>query len=212
MEMGQEGDQTLVPGRAKLTSSDQQTHRFQIFYETCYPAVYAFALRRLLGSSDDASDVTAEVFATAWRRVNQLPAPPEDRLWIYGVARRVLSRHERSAWRRTRLLRRLGAEASLGLEHADASGGAVTDRERVQAAIARLKPSDREVLSLVLWEQLSHSEAATVLGCSANAVALRLHRARSRLRNELTPDHERSFDCARESDDLSAKKGLDDEL
>jgi len=56
-------------------------------------------------------------------------------------------------------------------------------------AVARLRPVEREVIALVHWEQLSHDEAARVLGCSSNAVAIRLHRARSRLRQSLAePD------------------------
>jgi RNA polymerase sigma-70 factor (ECF subfamily) len=77
------------------------------------------------------------------------------------------------------------AEAALGSEAQHASARAMTDRERIQAAIDRLKPSERDVLSLVLWEQLSYSDAATVLGCSVNAVGLRLHKAKAALRREL---------------------------
>jgi RNA polymerase sigma-70 factor (ECF subfamily) len=51
----------------------------------------------------------------------------------------------------------------------------------------KLKPADREVLQLVTWDGLSHAEAAEVLGCTSNAVALRLHKARSRLRRILSP-------------------------
>lgn len=68
---------------------------FEAFYRSQYPEVYAFVLRRLDGSREDVADVTAEVFATAWRRAAQMPPPPEDRLWLYGVARRVVSRHHR---------------------------------------------------------------------------------------------------------------------
>jgi RNA polymerase sigma-70 factor (ECF subfamily) len=56
----------------------------------------------------------------------------------------------------------------------------------VREAIEKLRPADREVVQLVMWEGLSHAEAGRVLGCSANAVALRLHKARQRLRAELT--------------------------
>jgi DNA-directed RNA polymerase specialized sigma24 family protein len=56
----------------------------------------------------------------------------------------------------------------------------------VLEAIDRLRSADREVLKLVLWEGLNHAEAASVLGCSVSAVAQRLHRARERLRSELS--------------------------
>lgn len=55
----------------------------------------------------------------------------------------------------------------------------------VREAIEQLRPVDREVLQLVLWDGLSHAEAGQVLGCSSNAVALRLHKAKERLRAAL---------------------------
>ena len=47
--------------------------------------------------------------------------------------------------------------------------------------LARLNEADREILLLAAWEELSTTEIAAVLGCSVNAAALRLHRARKRL-------------------------------
>ena len=54
--------------------------------------------------------------------------------------------------------------------------------EHVLAALATLKAADREALLLVHWEQLSFAEAAQVLGCSANAVGIRVHKAKARMR------------------------------
>jgi RNA polymerase sigma factor (sigma-70 family) len=125
---------------------------------------------------------------TAWRRLDQLPAPPEDRLWVFGVARRVIFRHLRGSTRRSRLAERLGSEAFVASNKVDVAEGAVSDRLRVQAAIARLGRSDRDVLSLVFWEQLTHAEAAKLLGCSSNAVALRILKAKDRLRALLESD------------------------
>ncbi|HVX22941.1 MAG TPA: sigma-70 family RNA polymerase sigma factor [Acidimicrobiales bacterium] len=178
---------------------------FDAFYRAQYPGVYAFVLRRLAGHADDVADVTAEVFATAWRRADQMPPPPHDRLWVYGVARRVVSRHHRGHRRRGRLLQRLADQAggpvavagTVGPVPAGGAGGAggagradhddhLADRvDRVREAMDRLRPADREVLALVLWDQLSHAEAGQLLGCSANAVGIRLHRARARLRQLL---------------------------
>ena len=58
--------------------------------------------------------------------------------------------------------------------------------DRVVAALDRLSGREREAVLLVLWEELSHADAAQVLGCSANAVAIRVHRAKTRLRRELS--------------------------
>ena len=55
------------------------------------------------------------------------------------------------------------------------------EAEVVLAAMAELRPKDREILLLAAWEGLSHAEIGTVIGCSENASAIRLHRARQRL-------------------------------
>jgi RNA polymerase sigma-70 factor (ECF subfamily) len=55
----------------------------------------------------------------------------------------------------------------------------------VLAALASLKPKDREALQLVLWDELSHAEAAAVLGCTVNAFELRYRRARNRVRDAI---------------------------
>jgi RNA polymerase sigma-70 factor (ECF subfamily) len=66
----------------------------------------------------------------------------------------------------------------------------VTDpvQEQLLAAVGELKPGDREALLLVHWEELSYAEAAQVLGCSPNAVGIRVHKAKARLRSLLGED------------------------
>lgn len=54
-------------------------------------------------------------------------------------------------------------------------------------ALGGLRPADREALLLVCWEELSYAEAAQALGCSANAVGIRVHKAKTRLRALLDP-------------------------
>jgi RNA polymerase sigma-70 factor (ECF subfamily) len=51
----------------------------------------------------------------------------------------------------------------------------------LRTALANLAEPDQEVLRLVGWEELTVAEAATVLGCTRTAAAVRLHRARRRL-------------------------------
>ena len=51
-------------------------------------------------------------------------------------------------------------------------------------ASSRLRPIDQEVLRLTLWEELSHADAAAVLGIDAAAVKQRAYRARRNLATE----------------------------
>ena len=161
---------------------DQRELRFQRLYQANFRPVQAYAVNRL-GTPDDVPDVVAEVFTTAWRRLADIPPPPGDRLWLYGTARRVIARRHRSASRLRNLVGRLAAER-YPTAQLQASGQDPA-RDRVLAAVAELKPADREALLLVHWEQLSYAEAAQVLGCSANAVGIRVHKAKARLRTLL---------------------------
>ena len=58
-------------------------------------------------------------------------------------------------------------------------------RDRVQAALDRLDPRDREVLVLRYLEQLSTTESASALGISVGAVKMRHLRALQKLRADL---------------------------
>lgn len=165
---------------------DQRESRFHELYQANYRPVLAYVVNRL-GSADDVHDVVAEVFTTAWRRMPDVPPPPNDRLWLYGTARRVVARRCRSVIRRHRLLGRLASEQQV-MQQPGRSGEPV--QERVLTALDLLKPAQREALLLVHWEELSYSQAAQVLGCSVNAVGIRVHKARARLRALLDPQTE----------------------
>lgn len=138
-------------------------------------AVLAYALRRTSG--EDAADVVAETFLVAWRRlddVDERSALP----WLYAVARRVLLSQQRATRRQQAIAQRVAA----GLPEAPETP---LGAPRVLETLASLSEAEREVLILSAWEELSSSEAARVLGCSATAYRIRLHRARKRLRERL---------------------------
>lgn len=154
---------------------------FERLYREHFEAIYAYVLRRVGGA--DTADLVADVFATAWRRIVDIPTPPESKLWLYGVARRVVSQHYRTKTRRERLNVKLGR--NVPSVAGDASHESSELEERVLKLIARLKENDRELVTLIAWDGLSHAEVATILGCSANAVAIRWHRALKRLRRDI---------------------------
>ena len=65
------------------------------------------------------ADVLAETFLAAWRRLDQVPPAGEDRLWLYGTARRVLANHHRGQRRRLALADRLKADPAVSYRPAD---------------------------------------------------------------------------------------------
>jgi RNA polymerase sigma factor (sigma-70 family) len=154
--------------------------RFEAFYRDHYLEMSGYVRRRV--AEHDASDVIGEIFAVAWRRFDQIPSPPDDRLWLFGVARRCVADNRRSGVRRWRLHSRLAQQSH---QEAHSNEDPQPDHERVRQGIESLRLGDREVLQLVLWDELSHSQAAALLGCSVNAFELRYRRAKKRLREAL---------------------------
>jgi RNA polymerase sigma-70 factor (ECF subfamily) len=148
-------------------------------YEAHAEAVHAYALRR--SDRDLAEEVTARVFLVAWRRRGSVPA---DALpWLYGVARRVLAEERRGAARRGALRARLrSTRTGLPTELHDVPDLALA------TALGQLSSLDREALLLRYWEELSPEQAAVALGCSRATLAVRLHRARGRLRRALAAE------------------------
>jgi RNA polymerase sigma-70 factor (ECF subfamily) len=153
--------------------------RFRRLYEQQYEALLAYAARRTPDRSE-AHDVVSETFLILWRRLDEAPRDNEIPLWLYGVARRVLANRRRSRIRRERLTARLTELADRTPELDDVASARLHAHTTL-TALQRLRGQDREVLLLAAWENLSTAEIASVLGCSENAAAIRLHRARRRL-------------------------------
>lgn len=143
-------------------------------------AVRAYALRRTDPASAD--DVVSEVFMVAWRRLRDVPER-EPLPWLLACARRLLANQRRSRSRMLALRERIAGEP--------APAPAQPSPDRVLArALARLREADREILMLIAWEELTQTQAAAVLGCSREAAAMRLSRARRRLADALAEEGE----------------------
>lgn len=165
---------------------DSPAARFEQLYAESVDALLGFCLRRC-ATREDAADLVAEVFLVAWRRIGQVPAGDDARLWLFGVAHRLLANQQRALRRQ----RNLGARLAQYLKETSAPDpAALFDRHEagqlVREALATLTPEDSALLTLAVWEELSPAEVARVVGLSAGTVRVRLFRARVRLRAALT--------------------------
>jgi RNA polymerase sigma factor (sigma-70 family) len=156
--------------------SADRRRRFETIYAANCGPILGYVLRRTR-NGDDAADVVAETFLTAWRRLDDVPPGDQARLWLYGVARRVLANHQRGERRKSELGDRLRRELSAVHYDPEYTG----QRAAIAAAFRSLPEPDRELLALVGWEGLDNAQIAAVLGCSQNAARIRLHRARAKL-------------------------------
>jgi RNA polymerase sigma-70 factor (ECF subfamily) len=153
----------------------ERRRRFDDLYASYGADIVAYCRWRS-GSPSDAQDAVAEVFLTAWRRLDAVPEGAEARVWLYATARRVVANQRRSLRRRAALEERLALEAPAAANEPD------REHELVHEALRSLGWRDREVLLLSEWEGLSPAEIAVVLGCLTVTARGRLHRARRRFR------------------------------
>jgi RNA polymerase sigma-70 factor (ECF subfamily) len=145
-------------------------------------ALLAYFARRVT-PQEDAADLLGDTLVIVWRRQSSIPNDEtRARMWLYGVARKVLSTHRRSAGRRNALAERL----RLNLE------GSATDTahddslaSHVRSLIGDLDEKDQEIMGLVYWEGFSLVDVATILSMRPTTVRSRHARARAELRRAL---------------------------
>lgn len=155
----------------------EPTRFFDSLFNDHHDAVFRYCVRRL--GLAEAEDAAAEVFAVAWRRLDQIPPGDATRAWLIGVAYKVVGNRFRSRRRRDRLSKRIESEHLAGRDH---PAPLDFDISLIWLALDRLSSTDQELIRLSAWDGLSRAEISDVLGIRVNAVDQRLHRARSRLK------------------------------
>lgn len=163
----------MIRGMGQSATEDRE--RFSRVFEAHYALVHAFAERRV--GRDLADEVTAETFLVAWRRLEVVPAEPLP--WLCGVARNVVLRQRRASARQAQTRDLIARERPGPIGEDDG------EHDGLWRAWQQLSDTDREVLSLTVWEELSVRDAAMVLGVPASLFSVRLYRARRRLERHL---------------------------
>ncbi len=141
-------------------------------------------VHRLLAWPHDADDVAQEVFLAAFKQIHRFRRQSNIRTWLTAIAIKRCRTHQKKYWVRWRWLRRLmptennNAPDQSAIQHETAA--------RVRQAVQQLLPNDREVIVLYYLEQMSVSQMAQLLHASPNAIDVRLHRARQRLKDRLS--------------------------
>lgn len=123
----------------------------------------------------EVEDLAAEIFEIAWRKKNSCPEGME-LAWLYRIAGFVVANFRRKAIRRIVFLPILDHDfAAPSAEDVALNGSELSEAFNLLAA------ADRQILSLLVFEQLNISEIALALGTSTNTATKRISRARERL-------------------------------
>ncbi len=147
------------------------TPRVERLYLSYQPQVLRY-LTRMLGQRETAQDLTQETFLRATTS-NAPDHEPEQRAWIFRIARNLALNHIRDTSRHLAL--------APDAPHADTSAAHDTALI-VNDAIGKLSALDRDVLMLRESAGLTYDEIATTCGITTDAVRARLQRARQALR------------------------------
>ncbi|OGJ58002.1 hypothetical protein A2881_04320 [Candidatus Peribacteria bacterium RIFCSPHIGHO2_01_FULL_55_13] len=156
---------------------------FDPLYTLHVEAIYTFLYRRTLDRST-AEDLTSTVFLKAMESIRSFdPARAPLRAWLYRIARNQLIDYYRSASRTHVDIESIWDLASdeiatLGAERA-------VNAAELHKALQKLKPMQRNIVMLRIWEDLSYKEIAEILGTSEGNAKVIFSRTLSELRTSL---------------------------
>jgi RNA polymerase sigma-70 factor (ECF subfamily) len=162
-----------------MSTSDEaitREARFESLFLSNRSGILGYFLRRM-HSKPDAADLLAETFLIAWRKLDEIPAQDAGRLWLFGVARRLLANYHRHERVETTMAAKLRVQIAGQVEQHFGRDEAPFD-DVIASSLDSLRTEDREIIELSAWEHLTPSEIANVLRMKPGTVRVRLHRIR----------------------------------
>ncbi|RKU23370.1 hypothetical protein C6499_18615 [Candidatus Poribacteria bacterium] len=145
---------------------------------------------RKIGDFHVAEELTQDTFLKAYQRLATLKKPQSFVSWLY-----VIASNDCSTWLRKKRLwtQSLEDTSSAQVEKATYSGYVIEENERtaaeaqrdaVKKLLAKLQESDRTIITLFYFAEMTCKEISEFLGVSANTIKSRLSRARQHLKRE----------------------------
>jgi RNA polymerase sigma-70 factor (ECF subfamily) len=175
------GRAVLAAGPGRLPDGDPLTEAF-----AAARAELVRALVRLLGSTEDAQDAAQEAFLKCWRARDRAGEVRDLKAWIFRVALNAARDLRRGVWRRRsrplldgeQLHDRPGASPGQLLFYGETL-------ERLRAALAGLRPEERDVFLLRHRGEMSYDQIAALRGLPVGTVKTRMRSALQKLRRAL---------------------------
>lgn len=153
--------------------------KFRRAFDEHFDAITRYCFRRL--PANQANDAAANVFAVAWKKIDQLPDDDHTLLWLYGVARNEVSTFRRSLRRAATLREKLARQPNYPEPGPETVVVRNAEQSQILEALRSLNHSDQEILRLRAYEGLSLNEISIALDCSPEAAKKRSARAMKRL-------------------------------
>lgn len=179
----------MIDPRAVSALSDEQqmqavakgsAEAFTELFSRYKQPIYAF-FRRRLPEGSHAEELTQETFLVLFRSASRYEPRALFRTYLYAIAFKILRAHRR------KLVFRAAFFPQAPFQKEPATTDATESSLWIRRAVAKLDPTDREILLLREFEQLSYAEIGNLLHIPLNTVRSRLFRARTALRALLDP-------------------------
>ena len=138
------------------------------------PALARFAAS--LGERDEIEELVQDTFVRAFTALDSFRAESSLRTWLFTIERRLILDRRRSVARHNARFDALDADAATEHTALDAVVAEETEA-RLQAAIGRLSPLQREVFVLRVAEGRSYKEIAEIAGTTEGAARVHYHNA-----------------------------------
>jgi RNA polymerase sigma-70 factor (ECF subfamily) len=151
---------------------------FTAIYRQLLPQISRYLSRRV--NPSDVEELASRIFEIAWRKRSQAPASHE-LPWLYRIAGYVVANHRRTESAKASFL-----SAFMPSESSPSAEDIAINDISLSRAWAKLSPAERQAISLSSFDGLDNPSAARVLEISTNAFALRLSKAKSKLKGLLS--------------------------
>jgi RNA polymerase sigma-70 factor (ECF subfamily) len=150
---------------------------------------YVFTLTlRFTKNREDAEEVSQDIFVKAYRALADFKGTAKFSTWLYTIVNTTCI----TFLRKKRLdIKSLDDERTFEVADSQDSGFRANQVEQksrqnmVNRAIAMLNPDDAEIITLFYKNEQSLEEISQILGVEANTAKVRLHRARTRLKEKM---------------------------
>ena len=184
--MDESSDEQLVE-RAQGGRMDAFAELAQRYQQRIYHTIFGFTKNHL-----DADDLTQETFMAAFKSLDGFRGQSSFFTWIYRIAvNRTLNHLKKHRREKDR------EELTDNIQPAEERGPASRSpelnslagelRQKIEEAIEALPLLYRAPVQLVLFQGLSHGQAARLLRCSENTVSWRMFKARKMMQDRMRP-------------------------
>jgi len=143
---------------------------------------------RYIKNREDAEEVAQDVFIKAYRALADFKGASKFSTWLYTIITTTCISFLRKKKLDTHSLDNENVFETIENKDSGMSANQVEQKSRVAMvnnAIALLNPDDAEIVTLFYKGEQTLDEIAQVLGIEANTVKVRLHRARTRLKEKM---------------------------